>query len=1278
MHNHRYTTARNMRAPPVRPAAHHSQLVQVRPPGVYISHDRPMNQQRNTITTQNNRHLPHEPRHQHRAAPFGRAGATVRFGTYNTRTLRNHGEAEQLASDLAVAGIHICGLQEVRQRGSGQRTISNTTSTEGNPADGWQLIWSGHDTQRRSGVGALLAPAATRALVGWASLGDRLMTLQFAGPIVTTVVVAYAPTNPSAEADKNSFYRLLGDTLAKIPAHHITVVLGDMNAKVGRDTDSWQGIIGGFGTPRAPGPPWAAMAAQAANLNAVVQADAANAQRNRHSNDSSSSDSSNDPSPPPSPMSAVPSPPPAPIPPNHLQAHRPRNHRPPAVANNNGRRCLQMCAANGLLVANTFFSHRDEHTASWLSNTGAHWATLDLILVSRRVRSSIIDTRVMSAATAHHSDHRLVFCDMRLKLKARPRGEAPTRVRFDTAAVQPDSILHQQYKNAIATAYVTHTASAPDQPTDSEAEWAAMLQGMNVAAAQKIPQQPRQNRRRAQWITDATISICEQKREAFKLWQNLLSNHPSPAPHNVHHPTASAHTAYKQLNTQAKAAARHDKNASLQQCAQEMEDHMSAGRTHAAFRIAAQLRGCSRQQQVQAIKTPAGQLAVGSQVVQVLAQHFHNTLNVGTRVDPNLLAQIPPYPHIPLQPQVLQQPQPTSDITAAATATSTAQPPHTHPSRPSGAAAASRAVRASATRLAAAAITASQHAAATAEQASNGDEPTEIEVETAIKSLRNTAPGADGLTSALLKLGGRAAAAWLHRIIKAIWRSGSAPVAWKRALLVAIHKSGSRLLCDHYRGVTLLEVCGKVYVSVIHSRIHGHLCSQLLDAQQGFRPGRGTGDALFCMRRLQELARDFNIPLHGAFVDFRKAFDSINREALWLLLLARGVAPKLVSLMQDLYSGCAAQVVANGHTSDYFPMASGVRQGCPMSPTLFNVFMDFLARLVTQRCQAQGVSGFGVAFRINRQLVPLPSIGDTDMAMLMLLYADDMVLLADSSAGLLKALLILEQTAGEWGMALNYDKTKVVVFGSGDQQQQHQQEQQQQQQQQPAVGRQQQAAEVFTTLHQGQVKHVDHFRYLGSVVAASGQQERELCRRQQLAGVAFHQLRHKVFDIRGITLKTKMKMYKAVVVPTLLYGGAESWAPTQAQLQSLDACNTTWLRRMLHIRRGPHMMSNAQLHALTKQLPISDLLCRHRLRWLGHAARMPDNSSVKRLLHATAPSPAIDGEVGQQLRRGMGGPRATWNRVALDNVRTHGIEHSWHTDCQDRDRWRRIANRDIT
>jgi hypothetical protein len=482
-----------------------------------------------------------------------------------------------------------------------------------------------------------------------------------------------------------------------------------------------------------------------------------------------------------------------------------------------------------------------------------------------------------------------------------------------------------------------------------------------------------------------------------------------------------------------------------------------------------------------------------------------------------------------------------------------------------------------------------------------------------------------------------------------VWESGKVPVSWKQAKLVALHKKGDPALPDNYRGITLLDVSGKVFVTVLHQRIRQHLCNQLLDCQYGFRPGKGTGGAMFNMRRLVEVAREWGAPLHAAFVDFRKAFDSVNRDTLWCLLAARGVAPKLVALAKELYTGNQACTSVGGTTSDWFDMRTGVRQGCPMSPTLFNVFIDFLARQVTQRCQQQGVQGFRVAFRAGGQLVPGPLPSDQVLPILMLLYADDMVLMADSAAALTTALQVLESVATEWGMQLNYSKTKAMVFGAAT----------------PAQGW------PDIQLAKGQVGHVSEFSYLGCITTATGQQDSEIDARIRKAGTAFHRLKPHVFTALGVSQATKLRIYETCVLPILLYGAAETWALTEAQWRRVNVFHTSCLRLITkHHRRGPDMISNAQLFADTQQTEISTLVGMHSLRWLGHAVRMPEHDMARQLLFATAPP--LSGGVGTR-RRIMGGPQTTWNRAVLNKLQKLGLDKDWHEACLDRHAWRGIV-----
>ena len=156
--------------------------------------------------------------------------------------------------------------------------------------------------------------------------------------------------------------------------------------------------------------------------------------------------------------------------------------------------------------------------------------------------------------------------------------------------------------------------------------------------------------------------------------------------------------------------------------------------------------------------------------------------------------------------------------------------------------------------------------------------PTLKEVAAAVQACRNGAsPGVDDIGPPILKFSGTMIE-WLHRFIVAVWQLGCAPVEWKRALLVALYKGkGERKLTDNYRGISLLSIPGKVYVLIILSRINSHVDAQLLDSQSAFRKGRGITDAVFTIRQVISKCVELNEPLFMAFLDLRKAHDSLFR-----------------------------------------------------------------------------------------------------------------------------------------------------------------------------------------------------------------------------------------------------------------------------------------------------------------------------------------------------------------------------------------------------------------
>ena len=358
-------------------------------------------------------------------------------------------------------------------------------------------------------------------------------------------------------------------------------------------------------------------------------------------------------------------------------------------------------------------------------------------------------------------------------------------------------------------------------------------------------------------------------------------------------------------------------------------------------------------------------------------------------------------------------------------------------------------------------------------------------------------------------------------------------------------------------------------------------------------------------------------------------------------------------------------------------MSTGVRQGCPLSPLLFDVWMDFLCRQVAAACHRLGVQGYTVAYRIDGRLTAPPRC-DSALHLLMLLYADDVVLLTPTAADLRSALLAMESTASCWGMQLSHAKTMVMVYAPGEAWEgataaaevaaaaAASAKGEEARAAATAAASTAAAAHPACTLSGGTLGLVSSFRYLGSMSEASGSQERELGRRLRAAGDAFKQLQPRVFRSNRVGLKTKVMLYKAVVLSVLLYGAAESWALTESQLHRVCVFHTTCLRRILGVSRTDHV-SNEELFAQAHVPCISVLLRRHRLRWLGHLARMPANRFAKQLLFAH--------EVPEGARR-VGRPHAEWGVAALADISSRQAllaGREWYTVAQNRAEWSHVA-----
>ena len=219
-----------------------------------------------------------------------------------------------------------------------------------------------------------------------------------------------------------------------------------------------------------------------------------------------------------------------------------------------------------------------------------------------------------------------------------------------------------------------------------------------------------------------------------------------------------------------------------------------------------------------------------------------------------------------------------------------------------------------------------------------------------------------------------------------------------------IYKRGDVKSPSNYRGITLLP---KI---MINDRLLEWAESNMKinDSQFGFRKNRRTTDALYIILTTSLIANKNKTPIYLTFVDLAKAFDSINHNLLWLKLSAMGIGTKMLRLLQHMYRTARSVVSYDGFTSSEFPCHKGVRQGCPLSPLLFFLFISDLEHELLANSSGK--------VRIGEQEVRV------------IMFADDLVLLVETSEGLQQSLSALYHYCHSWQLKINADKSKVMIF----------------------------------------------------------------------------------------------------------------------------------------------------------------------------------------------------------------------------------------------------------
>lgn len=429
----------------------------------------------------------------------------------------------------------------------------------------------------------------------------------------------------------------------------------------------------------------------------------------------------------------------------------------------------------------------------------------------------------------------------------------------------------------------------------------------------------------------------------------------------------------------------------------------------------------------------------------------------------------------------------------------------------------------------------------------------------------------------------RAAAPLLAPAVAALFNAcaqvGSLPPAWALCAITPIHKSGSVTEPGNYRGIAVGTVLAKMYATLLNSRLTRWAEANNLRAagQAGFREDHRCSDQLLVLRTAIEQQRSVKAPLYTCFVDFRKAYDSVPRDLLWTKLEGLGVHGWFLDGIKALYADVPMAVkTAQGLTAT-FQSAMGVKQGCPLSPTLFGLYLDDLEE----------------AMRSKQHLLDSPSLDG--VTLLALLYADDLALVSKSMAGLQAQLDVLRDYATRWGLTVNVDKTKAVIYRAV---------------RSPVCSNP-------VLIYEGKsIDFVDSFKYLGVDMHCTKPFTDAGLPRKESGQRALPAMLRRCKELGINDPLLQVKLFDALVQPVMMYA-VEFWGAGGVLKGELagDLVQRSFLRRVLGVRTGTPSMS---VLAEAGRFPLRVFAAQMLLKFWNRLVRMEDDRLVKRAFVVSA------------------------------------------------------------
>ena len=401
------------------------------------------------------------------------------------------------------------------------------------------------------------------------------------------------------------------------------------------------------------------------------------------------------------------------------------------------------------------------------------------------------------------------------------------------------------------------------------------------------------------------------------------------------------------------------------------------------------------------------------------------------------------------------------------------------------------------------------------------------EVKHSVTSLKSgKASSLDMINNEILKSLNSSNLDLLTDLFNACFESGSYP--WNANVITPLHKKGCLSDPDNYRAIAVSSVLGKLFSTILLDRLIKFRNLNCPDPpnQLGFTKKAQTYDHILTMQTIASKYQRARKNVYAIFVDFRKAFDSVCRQALLYKLAQNGITGKFFDVLKNMYTNSYAHIKMSGHLSKKFDIKKGTEQGHPLSPDLFKLFINDLSPIL--------------------EVLGCPKLSNISISHL--LWADDLILLSLDPKTAKKQFDRLKTFCKDWGIEINELKTKVIIFGK----------------------EQYNCSNSILDLEiDGKpLKIDDSYCYLGIILHKSGSLK-----------PAIDSLRTKsmrsLFGLKRIVNRSKLSfrslttLFDSLIKPIILYG-APMWTPTLPIIKNLSAAILSKVKNIIpKINRNP-------------------------------------------------------------------------------------------------------------